>query len=216
MSTGPNTLSDGVRQAILDSGKAPYQFRHLPKVSPQSLYRFIGGTRNLSQRAFDEIGLFLKLNLTHESTYSLKGHRMDYRLVFEESKRSKSVDEMIRGTGASSLSKQLGNAVKLHRKGLEEIASIIVVSSTQMYRFLDGTRGLSQVKLDALCSALKLFVEAPTALVHSHRPGGMITGRRRVYQPRPAARPAPEVAEESQPSPPSLYLPSKDAIDGES
>ena len=167
MPSNEQPLSGGVRQAIIDSGNVPNQFRHLPKVSPQSLYRYIGGTRNLSQRAFDEIGLFLKLNLTYDRKLSLLGHGKDYRLVLDRSKRVIDIDKLIRGSGEEPLSRQLGNAVKIHKKGFEKLASMIDVSTTQMYRFLDGTRGLSQDRLDALCSTLNLLVEAPTALIYS-------------------------------------------------
>ena len=90
---------------------------------------------------------------------------------------------------------------------------MIDVSTTQMYRFLDGTRGLSQDRLDALCSTLNLLVEAPTALIFSHRPGGMITGKRRVDRPRPPARAESEVIEDGQSSPPPYYPSSEESID---
>ena len=121
---------------------------------------------------------------------------------------------MINGSGEVPLSAQLRRAVKLHLKSLREIAESIGVSQTQLYRFLDETRGLSQEKLDTLCSFLSLIVEGPPVTTWPRGLGVQPREERRIYRPKSAAQPIAEVLEKGQPNPPahppSLHLPAPD------
>ncbi len=215
-------LSYGVRQAIRDSPKTTYEIGKLTGVSPQNLYRFLDEShpRALSQKSLDSLCVYLKLKLTYRGDSLLSGQGKDYRIVFDDSKRVVPIDTLINGPADDPLSVRLGRAVKLHRKDLKEIATALDVSLAQLYRFLDGSRGLSQARLDSLCALLRLFVEAPPMHIPPFRSGLMPTTKRRIYIPE--ARPGPAVngGAEGRGAPPvhptTLYVPSSEEPDAQS
>ena len=147
------------------------------------------------------------------------GPGRDYRITFGPDHHPIDFHIHINGPGGVPLSAQLGRAVKLHRKALKEIAEVIDISLTQIYRFLDGSRGLSQQKLDALCSFLGLLVEGPPVLIPSRVRGVLPKAERRIYRPRSAPQSQAEAAEKGEPSPParppSLYSPPVEDTEGD-
>ena len=215
MKINDTPLSYGVRQAIMDSPRTTYEIGKLSGVSAQNLYRFLDEDhpRALSQKSLDKLGLVLKLSLTLDYDTLRPVHLEPYRRGLDLF-TARDIDKKINEIPDSPLSLRIRRAVELHRRDVSGFAGDLEVTETHMYRFLDGTRGLSQAKLDSLCSKLGLLVEGPFAFDRP-RPGAMITGKRRVYRPRPAARPLAETIEEGQQRPPSLYSP-PDASDGES
>src|SRR4051794_30059268 len=143
-------FSYGVRQAILLADMRPNQIACRLGISAQGIYRFLKGTRNLSQSTFDEIGKLLDLSLERwvengllSGTPLLDRHRNPV-------------------PGGTALSDYLRRAVKADRRSVAEIATAIGVSHQQLYRFLDPSpeksRGLSQEKLDRLCAVLAFVV----------------------------------------------------------
>ena len=217
MNANTTPLSYGVRQAIRDSPKTTYEIGKQSKVTPQNLYRFLDDERprSLSQKSLDSLGLCLGLKLTSRGRPSLAGHGRDYRIVYDESGRVVAIDKLIDGPGDDPLSVQLGRAVRLHRKGLEEIAGAIGVSLTQLYRFLDRSRGLSQEKLDRLCGLMGLVVEGPpdaattAAALRVLSQGGHVHGPQeeatsplpnRISRARPPRRISPALRSRRRPS----------------
>jgi transcriptional regulator with XRE-family HTH domain len=196
-------LSYGVRQAIKESPRTTYEIAKLSGVSAQNLYRFLDEVhpRTLSQKSLDKLGLTLKLSVTLDYDGLRPVHLEPYRRGLDLF-TGRDIDKKINEIPDSPLSLRIRRAVEMHRRSVTEFAGDLEVTKTQMYRFLDGTRGLSLAKLDALCDILDLFVEGPYVHIFPRKQGGMITGKRRIYQPNPAAQPKTVVAEKSQPSPP--------------
>jgi hypothetical protein len=135
MNTLVKPLSYGVRKAIKDSPKTTYEIGKLSKVSPQNLYRFLdeSGTRGLSQKSLDSLGLRLGLTLVNMG-------RAEGLLRFHPPILDKTRKPLPEGT---LLTDYLRRAFESSHKLVPEIAKAIDVSPTQFYRFLDKTRGLS-------------------------------------------------------------------------
>ena len=218
MDAHPNPLIYGVRQAIRDSPKTTYEIGKQSKVSPQNLYRFLdeGGTRGLSQKSIDSLGLHLGLTLVCLG-------RADGLLRFHPPILDKTGKRLPEGT---PLTDHLRRAFESSRKLVPDVAKAIDVSPTQFYRFLDGTRGLSLEKLDRLCGLMGLVVEGPpdaatnAAALRSFRKGAIYIARKKTYISMPdsdfPSMTGSGIQPRSSASTPSLYSPPADDIDGES
>lgn len=210
MNANTTPLSYGVRQAIRDSPKTTYEIGKQSKVSPQNLYRFLDDERPraLSQKSLDALGVHLKLTLVK----TIRGQLMYHAPIPD--KDGKSLPE------GTPLTEYLRRAFQVSRKVVPEVAREIGVSTTQFYRFLDGTRGLSQEKLDRLCGVMGLVVEGPpdnattAAALRSLRKGAMYMAPRKKYIPPPRSEKPSTTVPENLLSPPvsvpSLFVPPED------
>lgn len=219
MDSNKGPLSYGVRGAIRDSGLPPYRFDKLPKVSARNLYRFLNGSRGLAQETIDEIGKFLKLSVTLDHSPLRPSHLKPYRRVMGLGTAG-DLDRRINDPPDSTLSERIRRAAEMHESTVAEIAGVLKATGTQLYRFLDGSRGLSQAKLDKLCALLGLFVEAPPEVVYPRRSGAMVTSKRRIYIPTPLVQES-DVGESDgrqgpTARPPTLYVPPADEPDAQS
>ncbi len=95
------------------------------------------------------------------------------------------LDRRLNDPPDSALCERIRRAVELHESTVADIAQVLRVTGTQLYRFLDGSRGLPQARIDKLCAFLGLFVEGPPEVVPPRVRGAMPTMRRRIYLPRP-------------------------------
>ena len=217
MNTLVKPLSYGVRAAIKDSPKTTYEIGKLSKVSPQNLYRFLdeSGTRGLSQKSLDALGL--RLGLTLVNLGRAEGLLGFHPLILDKTRKP-----LPEGT---LLTDFLRHGFESSRKLVPEIAKVIDVSPTQFYRFLDKTRGLSLEKLDRLCGLLGLVIEGPpdakatAAAFRMARKGAMFRNDRKKYIPPFSADAKSPNGLVSQPSPPSrpssLYSPPNGNAEGD-
>jgi hypothetical protein len=60
------TLSEQLREAILNSGVSRYEISKQTKVSQAALSKFILGQRGISTKAMDAVGIFLGLTITRQ------------------------------------------------------------------------------------------------------------------------------------------------------
>lgn len=203
MNASATPLSYGVRQAIRDSPGTTYEIGKQSKVSPQNLYRFLDDEhpRALSQKSLDALGVHLKLTLVK----TIRGQLTHHAPIPD--KDGKPLPE------GTPLTDYLRRAFEVSRKVVPEVAREVGVSTTQFYRFLDRSRGLSQEKLDRLCGLMGLVVEGPpdAAALRSVRKGAMYMARRKTYTPpsRSAQQSTTASQDQASPpvSPPSLFVP---------
>jgi hypothetical protein len=205
-------FSYGIRQAIRDSTKTTYEIGKLSGVSAQNLYRFLneGGTRGLSQKSLESLGFHLKLTLVNLG-------QKDGKSGFPPLVHPKTRKPLPVGTPLTDF---LRLAFESTRKPVPEIANAINVSPTQLYRFLDGSRGLSQEKLDKLCSILRIVVEGPTDAAGRAANRFAVsrhcipTRHRKTYYPPspPISSNQTGIGQQPKPeaSPPTIYSPPED------
>jgi hypothetical protein len=206
MSDVENPLSYGVRQVIEDSGKTIYRIGEDSKVSCRNLYRFVAGTRRLSQESFDEIGKILKLTIVMK----VRGQLTYYHPISDEKGATYPV--------GTPLSDYLRRAVKVSKKGIKEISKALGITQTHLYRFIAGapdkSPGLSQAKLDKLCVLLGLRVKGPSISLPPRVKGAMRRTVERVYDPKPAPKAPIGLEKDQRPTlpsrPPSIFPPPED------